>query len=90
MANLSRAEVCVWLLLWRDTRPDGLARTSQADLARRSGCSVRQVNRAVQSLLQRNLLRLAYQGGLNRGLSVYRVLPLSKANLTEDMGVVLT
>ena len=33
MKKLSRCEIAVWLLLWRDTKPDGLAATSQAYLA---------------------------------------------------------
>ncbi|MFO0809697.1 MAG: hypothetical protein U0746_13820 [Gemmataceae bacterium] len=41
LAALGRAEVAVWLILWRDTKPDGTARTSQADLARRAGSNVR-------------------------------------------------
>ena len=47
MARLTPAERGVWLVLWRDTKPDGLARTSQVDMARRSGIS----DRAVRSLL---------------------------------------
>src|SRR5262245_26378046 len=73
LAGLDRAEVAVWLLLWRDTRPDGLARTAQTDLARRAGCSTRTVRRALKSLERAGLVVVAYQGGLNRGLSVYRV-----------------
>ena len=37
MAGLSRAELAVWLILYRDTKPDGTARTSLDDLARRGG-----------------------------------------------------
>jgi hypothetical protein len=35
-SGLSRNELLIWLLLYRDTR-DGIARTGQADLARRGG-----------------------------------------------------
>jgi hypothetical protein len=77
LAGLDRAEMAVWLILWRDTRPDGLARTAQTDLARRAGCSTRSVRRALKSLQKAGLLLLAHQGGLNRGLSVYRVKPLA-------------
>jgi hypothetical protein len=79
LRGLDRAEIAVWLLLWRDTRPDGLARTSQADLARRAGVNQRTARRAVGSLCRAKLLTRAYQGGLNRGLSVYRVHPLPTA-----------
>jgi hypothetical protein len=76
MARLGRAELAVWLLLWRDTKPDGLARTSQADLAKRAGCNPRTVRRALATLQQDGLVSIICQGGLNRGLSVYRVEPL--------------
>jgi hypothetical protein len=76
LAGLDRAEIAVWLLLWRDTKPDGLARTSQTDLARRAGTSDRTARRAVNSLRRAGLLTVVYQGGLRRGASVYRVHPL--------------
>jgi hypothetical protein len=76
MAGLDRAALAVWLLLWRDTKPDGLARTSQADLARRAGCDPRTVRRALAILQGAGLVTVVSQGGLNRGLSVYRVDPL--------------
>ena len=49
LANLHRAEIATWLVLYRDTR-EGTARTAMADIARRAGCSSRQVVRAVQRL----------------------------------------
>jgi hypothetical protein len=76
MAGLERAGLAVWLLLWRDTKPDGLVRTSQADLARRAGCNPRTVRRALVGLLQAGLVEVVSPGGLRRGLSVYRVHPL--------------
>lgn len=85
MAKLNRAEIAVWLLLWRDTR-NGLARTSQAYLARRAGCCVRQVTRAIKTLRANGLLAVDYQGGLDRSVSIYRVEPA----FMQDMGVVLT
>ena len=77
-ASLPRAELLVWLILFRDTKPDGLARTSQADLARRAGISARTVVRAIASLVRRGALKIVHRGGLRRGLSSYRVLPLVK------------
>ena len=35
MADLSRAELAVWLILYRDTQRNGVARASLDDLARR-------------------------------------------------------
>ncbi len=75
MARLTRAELAVWLLLYRDTKPEGTARTSQADLARRAGVDKRTVERAVRRLVAAGLLDVIYQGGFQRGVSVYRVHP---------------
>jgi hypothetical protein len=73
MANLSRAEVCVWLVLWRDTKPDGLVRASQADLSRRAGTNVRTVKRAMRALGEAGLISIVRRGGLRQGPSIYRV-----------------
>ena len=50
--NLTRAEIAVWLILYRDTR-EGTARTSYDELARRAGLNRRNVGRAVRRLEQR-------------------------------------
>ncbi|MEQ8209399.1 MAG: helix-turn-helix domain-containing protein [Lacipirellulaceae bacterium] len=75
LATLCRGDIAVWMILYRDTR-NGTARTSQADIARRGGLSVRGAAKAIKRLEKRGLLRVVYQGGLNRGSSRYSVLPL--------------
>jgi len=77
LGSLRRSEMAVWLVLWRDTK-DGTARTSQADIARRAGIGRRTVVRIVDRLQTRGLLRRVHRGGLNRGMNVYRVLPLER------------
>ncbi len=77
MAELSRAEIAVWFVLYRDTR-DGSARTSMEDIARRVGCDPRTVVRAVAALKTKGLLKTIHKGGLNRGSSRYTVRPLAK------------
>lgn len=77
MADLSRAELAAWLVLYRDTR-NGTARTSAEDIARRAGTSKRAVLDALTSLRKRELLTRVYRGGLNRGPSVYRVHPMPR------------
>lgn len=77
MSDLSRAEALTWLVLWRDTK-SGTVRTSSTDIARRIGASRRAVTDALAGLRKRGLLRLIHQGGLNRGMSVYRAEPLGK------------
>ena len=75
MADLTRAELGVWLILFRDTKPDGSARASLSDLARRGGFDRRTAVRAVGSLERRKVLRVLKRGGLNRGPSIYQVFP---------------
>jgi DNA-binding MarR family transcriptional regulator len=75
MANLSRAELAVWLILYRDSKRDGIARSAVGDLARRAGIDRRSVLRALKRLRDRRMLRLLRRGGLNRGPSSYRVFP---------------
>ena len=77
MAGLRPCERAVWMLLWRDTKPEGLAQTSQADLARRAGASVRAVNVAVRELSRQGLLIVVRRGGLSAGPSSYRVVPMA-------------
>lgn len=72
MGDLSRAELAVWLVLFRDVR-DGTARTGMTDIARRAGCHRGSVVRAVQSLQARGLIRLVRRGRKNGGTSVYAV-----------------
>jgi hypothetical protein len=73
MGTLPRAAALVWVCLWRDTKPDGLARTAVTDLARRVGGDRSTVIRAVRLLVDRGRLDVVRRGGLGRGVSVYRV-----------------
>lgn len=68
----------VWLVLYRDTKPDGLARTSQTDIARRIGLSDRTVRSALKRLEARGLLTVVCRGGRNRGPSIYRMWAVSE------------
>lgn len=72
--ELPRSEILVWLVLYRDTR-NGIAATSQADIARRAKLSSRTVRYAISRLTHRGLVALVYRGGINRGTSKYRVAP---------------
>jgi predicted transcriptional regulator len=75
--SLSRAEIAVWLSLFRDAR-EGLARTGQEDLATRCGIDRRSVYRAIVSLRRRGMIEIVRQGRLRSGPSVYRVHPVPK------------
>jgi hypothetical protein len=78
LATLTPAECKTWVILWRDTKPNGLAETSQADLARRAGISDRAVRSAVKLLESKGLLKVVKRGGLRKGVSVYQVKPIIK------------
>ena len=77
LAELSRAEAAVWLVLFRDTR-DGTARASYEDVARRAGLNRRNVGRAARRLERRGLVQVVHRGGLRQGASRYRVRGLPK------------
>lgn len=78
MGELSRAEIVVWMILYRDTK-EGTARTAQADIARRGKIDRRTVGRSLRRLAKRGLLKIVHQGGFRRGVSRYRV-----RGLTDD------
>jgi hypothetical protein len=63
----------VWLILFRDTKPNGRANTSQGDLARRAGVCPRTVRTALRTLIATGLLRVVRRGNVNQGASVYAV-----------------
>jgi len=75
MKALKPAAAVVWLVLYRDTRPDGIARTAADDIARRTGLSRSTVLRSLKSLERARMLRVIRRGGLNRGPSIYRIFP---------------
>jgi hypothetical protein len=74
--TLTRAELLTWLILYRDTKPEGTTRTAQADIARRAGTDARTIRRALVRLADAGLVRTVWQGGFRKGASVYAVEPL--------------
>ena len=72
MCHLKPSEVAVWFVLFRDTR-DGVARTAQTDIARRTGLSTRTVKRSIKSLKKLGLVTIRSRGGLLKGPSRYQV-----------------
>lgn len=73
MGGLTPSARSVWLILWRDTKPNGLARTSQVDLARRADVTDRAVRTALAELAAAGLVTVVARGGVSRGASTYRV-----------------
>lgn len=74
-AALTPAEALVWLILFRDTKATGTARTGQTDIARRAGLSVRGVKKAIRALTTKGMVDVVRRGRLNAGPSTYRVSP---------------
>ena len=78
-ADLTGAEVKVWLILFRDTKGTGTARAGQTDIARRAGLSRRGVQVALDKLNAKGMVRVVRRGRLNAGPSTYRVYPTGTA-----------
>jgi hypothetical protein len=77
-AKLTPAQALVWLVLFRDTKPDGLARTSQNDIARRCNLSPRTVKLALRVLRAKGFVEVVHRGHLRTGPSAYRVYPTAR------------
>jgi len=78
LRNLTRAEGFVWLVLYRETKPDGTATASVGWLAEQIGANRSTVVRAIKRLKAVGLLAVVRRGSLRRGPSQYRVIPLAK------------
>src|SRR5262245_1848166 len=63
-ASVTPAERSVWLILWRDTKPSGLAKTSQMSMARRAGVSDRSIRAALRGLEHKGLITVVRRGSL--------------------------
>jgi hypothetical protein len=74
MRGVSDRAVRAWLVLYRDTKPNGTAATGLADIARRAGYSRKTAQRAVHELIERGLARRIRCGGKGKGPNVYRVV----------------
>lgn len=70
--GLSDGEFKVWCALFRFAS-GGIARVSKATVAERIGKSERQVARLIDSLIKKDLVDIAKQGGYKRGANEYRL-----------------
>jgi len=74
LADATEAEVRVWLVLYRDVKPGGLARVGMTDIARRAGLTRRAVVNAISSLKTRQLIEVVVRGSINGSPNAYRLL----------------
>lgn len=63
----------VWMILFRETKPNGIACVSHSQIATMIGSSRRTVVRATQHLEKAKLVTVVHRGGLIGGTSSYRV-----------------
>lgn len=78
LRGLSRAEGFIWLVLFRETKPDGIATASFGWMAEQVGANRSTVSRAIRGLVKAGLLTVVRRGGLRQGPSKYRVNPFAK------------
>lgn len=73
MKTLEFRASLAWFTLWRNTKPNGLAKIAISDLARRMGCSKYTAKRAIRDLSRAGLLTVVALGSKYRGVSIYRL-----------------
>jgi len=73
MKTLEFRASLAWFTLWRNTKPNGLAKIAVSDLARRMGCSPDTAKRAIRDLKRAGLLTVVARGSTSRGVSTYRL-----------------
>lgn len=71
MKTLGFRASLAWFTLWRNTKPNGLARIAISDLARRMGCSPDTAKRAIGDLKRADLLTVVARGSKGHGVSTY-------------------
>lgn len=86
MAKLLPVQQSVWHVLWRDTKRNGLARTSQTSIAARIGVTDRTVRRAIDRLEKDGFVAVVQRGGVRRGPTIYRVVPVPPPQTVADTG----
>jgi DNA-binding transcriptional ArsR family regulator len=78
------AQSC-WWIVWRETKPDGLARVSFNRIAECIGKGRRTVIRTMKRLKRAGLITVVRQGGMREGASTYRAHG-TPAGVTPDTG----
>jgi hypothetical protein len=73
--ELNRSEIAAYVILLRDTKPDGTARTSYKDIATRGGMTRMSAIRAVRSLVKKKVAEVVRRGGRGIGATTYCVIP---------------
>lgn len=72
MQKLKPTAALAWIVLWRDAR-NGIARTSQSDIARRVGVSRKTAMRAIAELEAASIVKRVVKGNSFKQCSAYEV-----------------
>lgn len=81
------AQAC-WWIIFRETKPDGLARISHRRIAECIGKGRHTVLRAIKELKRMGLLIVARRGTLHGGASTYRIRPVPQQGVAPmQLGV---
>ncbi len=79
------AQAC-WWILYRETKPDGLATVSHQRVAACIGLSRKTVTRAMGRLEAAGLLTIVRHGGWQRGPNTFRLHSTPKASAPKPRG----
>ena len=74
MSQCTAAEVRVWLVLYREVKPGGLARIGMGQISRVAGIERRSVVRALEVLKRRKFVEVVTRGTINGMPNAYRLL----------------
>lgn len=75
--QLTSSSVRVWLVLFRESKPDGLARVTIAQIAVSAGICTRSVDNGLRELRDKRFVVLVSRGNRNKGPNIYRLRPIS-------------
>lgn len=87
MRDLTPVQIKVWMILFRDTKKNGWAKTTMRDMAVRAGAGLKFINKAVKDLEAKGLLKVKRDdryhvskktGEPCRNMNRYRVFGLGK------------
>jgi len=73
LAELTEAEVRVWLVVYREVKPGGIARIGMGQIARLTGIKRRSVARAMDRLKHRGMVEIVSRGCINGTPNAYRL-----------------
>ena len=81
---LTCSAVRVWLVLYRETGRDGLAKLTVGQISEKAGIGTTAVKNGLGELKAKKFVVLVSRGSRNKGPSVRRLLPIPTATLVDE------